>query len=167
MSAEIIAFAPAQRRIVPIAAEHSAPETSPPRDVRKSLRQLGDGSDPRRDRKERWRHAELKVTFLQAQLDFVSWCEIAQERGVAEALQLKAFTNDDRMAAAELLHKATAALLLTPAPDRAALNLKRCRVARGGLFALGYATSDEVKRSIAEDAAYLAANPPRRKRQEG
>jgi hypothetical protein len=154
MTAQIITFAPAQRRIVPIAAgEHSAPEPSP--------------RDARRDRKAEWSRAELAWKFLERQHDFVTWCEIAQGRGVAEALQLKPLTDDDRMASADKLHEATRVLLLTPAPDKAALNWKRCRLARGGLFALGNASPDAVKRSIAEDEAYLAAHPARSGRQRG
>lgn len=152
MSAQIITFAPAQRRIAPIANGYSAPESST--------------RDMRRDRKERWQRAELIWKFLERQHAFVTWCEIAQVRGVAEALQLKPLTDDDRKACADKLHEATRGLLLTPAPDKAALNWKGYRLMRGGIW-LGNASPDEVKRAIAEDEAYLAANPPRRGRQGG
>lgn len=152
MSAQIIAFAPAQRRIIPIGAEHSAPESSPPRDAR-------------RDRKAEWERAELAWKFLERQHDFITWCTIAQGRGVAEALLLNPVSDADRMASADKLHEATRVLLLAPAPDRAALRWKSDRLRRGDGWSLGTASPDAVKRAIALDVAYLAANPPRRARQ--
>jgi hypothetical protein len=116
----------------------------------------------RAERRAAWKRAEIAMQYLERLHDFVTWCEIAQARGVAEALKNQPLKDSDRMTAAEKLHEATRVLLLTPAPDRAALNLKICRLRRGGLFALGNASPDQVKRAIAEDEAFLAVHPARK-----
>jgi hypothetical protein len=155
MSADIIRLVPQTRGTRGYVRELRSPDADAPLSPPNYSRL-------RAERKAAWKHAEIAMHYLERLLDFVTWCEIAQERGVAEALKHQPVKDSDRMTAAEKLHESTRVLLLTPAPDRAAVNWKICRRRRGGLFALGNASPDAVDRAIADDEAFLAAHPARK-----
>lgn len=160
MSAEIIQFATVVRQ------PHAPLPQAIPIGTGGPLAIANHHSRARSERKAAWKRAEIVMNYREHLHDFAFWCEIARDRGLAAALNPPVFR--DRMDTADDLNQAVRALLLTPAPDKAALTWKVQRLQRKHRpWALGAATREEVERAIAADREFLKAHPVRSGRQRG
>lgn len=132
----------------------SQPQAEPSTETAKSLRL-------RQDRRKAWRLAERAVAYWKARRDLHHAISCAQMAGIPEG---ELHPASDHREDWDLVAKWRAALahqLLAPAPDALAVKWKQAALARDVHHYTGVDAS-EVERAIADDLAFLAANPVRR-----
>jgi hypothetical protein len=111
-------------------------------------------------RRDAWRDAEAATGYWRALGDFTFAVYLAKRHGVKEARAHAETSCADRLQITDNHAAALARQLLTPAPDMAAVNWKRCQLKRG----CRGVSKGEVAKVIADDIAFLDAHPTRNSR---
>jgi hypothetical protein len=116
----------------------------------------------RERRNDVWRKACAAAGYWRARMDLQEaiWC--GQREGVPEAASHPPVTPDDRYPLLDKYWKAKGDQLLTPAPRVAVVNWKQQVLAQGEYVHTGV-EKEQIEKAIADDLAFLAAHPTRRR----
>jgi hypothetical protein len=120
----------------------------------------------RNARRDAWWHAGQVADYWRARLDWQSALDLAQQYKIGDSGSFPPPREIETRG--ELCDKWRAAVvkkLLTPAHDLAAITWKRAQLAGRGFSRLPIKT-ERIEQAIADDVAFLAAHPTRRKRGE-
>lgn len=101
------------------------------------------------------------TNYWRARFDWCDALQIAQQYGIADSASLPSAENESRLGLVDKWREAVAKMLLTPAPDLAAVTWKRAQLKKRG-FCFVPVKKERVERAIANDVAFLAAHPTRR-----
>jgi hypothetical protein len=116
----------------------------------------------RESRKEIWRMAEAATRYWRVRLDFDSAVSLAQNMEIPEGRYHPVVDHKDRYPIVDRWREALVKQLLTPAPDTRSVAWKQTILAGRQSRHLGVKL-ERIERAIAEDLAFLAAHPIRRK----
>jgi hypothetical protein len=118
-------------------------------------------SDLRKERRNDWRAAEALTRYWRARFEFES---AASMPGLARSPEGRKFYQEQEQWPHDSVAKWRGALmaqLLTPAPDTGAIKWKRATL-EAGQHKHTDTNPERIKRSIADDEAWLAAHPTKR-----
>jgi hypothetical protein len=112
-------------------------------------------------RREVWWKASRLMQYWRARLDWHSALQCGQSHGgVADANSFPSADEENRFALVEMWRAANVKLILTPAPDAAAVAWKRAQLRANNAYT--GVKSERIERAIAEDVAFLAAHPTKK-----
>jgi hypothetical protein len=113
-------------------------------------------------RRQAWRKATAAFRLAEASLEWRDALCVAQRNELPDALALKRmeFFDPERQEAANLMSGALGAVLLTPAPDMAAVEWKRKAIRRRMVDL----SVEQLDKSIEADLDWLAKNPAKLRR---
>ena len=118
----------------------------------------------RNGRRDAWWRAERLVDYWRARLDWCGALSCAQQWGIADSASFPPIQDDHqlRYSLVDKWREMVAKKLLTPAPCLAAVSWKQAQLKASGFSHLPV-KKEQVERAIADDLAFLAAHPTRRR----
>jgi hypothetical protein len=146
-------------------AKERASESAP------SLSTIARNKRLREARRDAWWDAEAATRYYRAALEFRLAVSVARCRGIPEGNFGGPFRpangspesgESARLGMVANWREALVKQLLTPAPDMAAVSWKRAALAAGKWRHTG-TTREQIEQAIAEDVAFLAAHPTKRR----
>jgi hypothetical protein len=114
----------------------------------------------RLDRRDVCWNASRLMEYWRARLDWHTALSCGQSYGVADANSFPSADEENRYALVEMWRATLFKLMLTPAPDTAAVAWKRAQL-RAENYRYTDVKPERIERAIAEDVAFLAAHPVR------
>lgn len=160
------------KRIAAEPCTEQAEEELTPRERRRQERKLAPPATEtcknqrlREQRREVRRQAEAVTAYWRARLDFESAVGQAQRTGVPEGRRHPIVNSEDWLPMVGRWREAIVEQLLTPSPDVRAVNWKKAALA-GDQHRYTDVKPGRIERAIANDLAFLAAHPTRRRKGE-
>ena len=116
----------------------------------------------RQTRDKAWNRASRTTSYWRVRLDWHGELECAQKWGLADSGSFPPAADENRISLVNTWREAVVKQLLTPAPNVGAVAWKRAKLS-GRDFRYLPVKPDRVERAIADDVAFLAAHPTRRR----